>query len=247
MPGPEQRSLTVKRRAALLGLLLLALVIVASLGGIHQWVVSVLPAAESTIRNRPVLGATVFVLFSAASAMLAFVSSAVIVPVAVYTWGTLTSMLLLVAGWVLGGVCAYAIGRHLGRAAVNALVPASTLERYEARISRRAPFGLVLLFQLALPSEVPAYLLGIVRYRFWKFLCALLLAEVPYSVATVYLGEGFVQRRIALMAGVGVLLVGFSAWALHTLNRRFRRYDRRQRMPEQSAGADPPSPPVTRP
>jgi uncharacterized membrane protein YdjX (TVP38/TMEM64 family) len=222
MPAPERHLSTAKRRAALAGLLTLGLVMVVSFVQLHEWVVGFLPAIESIIRGRPILGGTAFVLFAAVSAMLAFVSSAVIVPVGVYTWGKFVTMLLLMAGWVLGGVCGYVIGRYLGRPAVNALASAETLARYESRISRLAPFGLVLLFQMALPSEVPAYLLGIVRYRFWKYLCALVLAELPYSVATVYLGEGFVERRPWLMVGVGGLLAAFSVLALYMLNRRFR-------------------------
>lgn len=229
MPAPAQRALTPRKRVAFLGLATLALVIVASFVQLHEWLVSFLPVTQEIIANRPLLGATVFIVFAAVSAMLAFVSSAVIVPIGVYAWGKLTTMLLLVTGWVLGGICAYAISRYFGRPAVKALIASSVLDRYEERISRRAPFGLVLLFQLALPSEVPSYVLGLVRYRFWKYVCALMLAELPYSAATVYLGESFVERRLGMMVGVGAVIVGFSAWALHMLNRRFRQQEPRDR------------------
>jgi uncharacterized membrane protein YdjX (TVP38/TMEM64 family) len=219
--GRGPRS-TPTRRAAVLGLLLLLLVLVASSARLHGWLVSLLPTAEALIRARPVLGGLVFVLFAAASAMLAFVSSAVIVPVGVFVWGTSITMALLLLGWVLGGACAYSIGRFLGRSAVRALAPSSMLERYETRVSQRAPFAFILLFQLALPSEIPGYVLGLVRYHFGKYLAALTLAELPYSVATVFLGAGFVERRIALLVAVGAAMVAFSGWALHTLHRHRR-------------------------
>jgi uncharacterized membrane protein YdjX (TVP38/TMEM64 family) len=100
-------------------------------------------------------------VFSALSAMIAFFSTAVITPIAVETWGAGASIALLWTGWMLGGVCAYGIGRSLGRPVVRALTSHDALDRFENRISSRAPFGLVLLFQLAMPSEVPGYVLGI--------------------------------------------------------------------------------------
>lgn len=209
------------RRALLLGLALAVLVIAASSRQIHGWLVAFLPTAEMLIRDRPIVGVTVFVLFAAVSAMLAFVSSAVIVPVGVYVWGTGISIVLLLIGWVLGGVSAYAIGRYLGRPAVQALTSLPVLDRYADRFSRTAPFPLVLLFQAAMPSEVPGYLLGLARYSFRKYLVALTLTELPYSVATVYLGEGFIERRIWLLIVVGSAVVVVSGWMLHLLHRRF--------------------------
>jgi uncharacterized membrane protein YdjX (TVP38/TMEM64 family) len=196
------------------------LVIVSASEGLHAWLMEGLSMAQAVIRARPVLGGLVFILFAALSAMLAFVSSAVIVPVGVYVWGTVTSMLLLWAGWILGGVCAYSISRYLGRSVVKALSSTSRLERYESLISHHASFGLVLLFQTALPSEVPGYVLGFARYSFWKYLCALALAELPYAVATVYLGASFIERRTYLLIGVGMIVLIFSGWALYTLHRR---------------------------
>jgi len=207
---------------ALIGLLVAGLVVVASFSSVHGWLVGFLPTAEALIRNQPILGASVFVLFAAASAMLAFVSSAVIVPVGVYVWGKGISLVLLLVGWVFGGVLAYAISRYLGRPVVEMLIPASVLEPYLARFSRTAPFGLVLLFQMALPSEVPGYLLGLVRYDFWKYLAALALAELPYAVATIYIGASFVERRIVPLVGIGAVVAVFSGWALHRLHGRFR-------------------------
>jgi uncharacterized membrane protein YdjX (TVP38/TMEM64 family) len=207
------------RRALLLVSLIAVLVLIASSDSLHAWVTSFLPWAETIIRGRPILGASLFILLAALSAMLAFMSSAVFVPVGLYVWGKTTTMVLLWAGWVAGGVCAYAISRYLGRPVVKALVSWPALERYERRISRKAPFGLVLLFQLALPSEVPGYVLGLVRYHFWKYIAALALAELPYAVATIYLGSGFIERRTYLLISVGGVVALFGL-ALYTLHKR---------------------------
>ena len=43
-------------------------------------------------------------------------------------------------------------------------------------ISAKATFPLVLLFQLAVPSEIPGYVLGALRYHFGKYLAARAIA-----------------------------------------------------------------------
>ena len=212
--------LTAKRRVWGFVLLAAVLALVISSDDLHAWLTGFLPTAEAIVRGQPVLGVIVFILFAALSAMLAFVSSAVIVPVGIYVWGKTTSMFLLWLGWIVGGLCAYTISRYLGRPTVKALCSGSAFESYENRISDRASFSLVLLFQIALPSEVPGYLLGLARYRFWKYILALALAELPYAVATVYLGAGFIERQTYLLVGVGVAVASFSGWALYMLHRR---------------------------
>jgi uncharacterized membrane protein YdjX (TVP38/TMEM64 family) len=212
-------------------------VAVGSSDALHAALLSVVAAAGELMAERPLLGAVAFVLLSAASAMLAFFSSAVIVPVALYTWGKAVCLLLLWAGWTLGGATAYGLGRFLGRPVIQWMLPAETLARYEEMVSRKTPFHLVLLFQVALPSEVPGYLLGLVRYPFWRYLGALLIAELPYAAGTVYLGASFLDRHFMVLAGVGALgAIGMVA-ALRLLNRRLR--SERSERPERSEEREP--------
>lgn len=208
------------RRGAVLLLACVALALVGTSDDLHQALLEVLRAASKLIAERPVLGAVLFVLLSALSAMLAFVSSAVLVPVALYTWGEAACAALLWLGWILGGVTAYTLGRWLGRPVVRWLLPSQTLDRYEDRLSTETPFGLILLLQLALPSEVPGYLLGLVRYPFWRYLAALALAELPYAVGTVYLGESFLDRHLLVLLALGIGGAVFMFFAVRLLHRR---------------------------
>jgi uncharacterized membrane protein YdjX (TVP38/TMEM64 family) len=84
--------------------------------------------------------------------------------VAVYTWGEPLSVALLWSGWLLGGVIAYSIGRFLGRPIVTWLTANAGLRQLERYLRRDSAFFLVLLFQLALPSEIPGYVLGLLHY-----------------------------------------------------------------------------------
>lgn len=207
------RALGIVVACALLALLL-------SSDALFGWVERLLGAARPIIGAHPWGGAVLFLLLSALSAMLAFFSSAVLVPVAVVAWGPFGTVALLWGGWLLGGVVSYLIGRYLGLPAVRALVRSPRLETYRQRFSARASFGLVLLLQLGLPSEVPGYLMGLSRVRIAVYLPALALAELPFAVGTVLLGESIVQRRIALLVGLGVAAAAVSLLLLRLLRRR---------------------------
>jgi len=207
-------------RGLILALLVAGAVLITMSDTLYAALVALLTTVEEIITAHPVSGTSLFVAFAAVSAMLAFVSTALITPVAVHTWGEPLSLLLLWSGWTLGGVCAYGIGRYLGRPVVTSLTSGALLSRYEKQISMQAPFSLVLLFQMALPSEVPGYLLGLVRYRFAKFVMALALAELPFALATIYLGASFIERRALLFLGLGALVVLFSVWTFYRLQKR---------------------------
>jgi uncharacterized membrane protein YdjX (TVP38/TMEM64 family) len=168
----------------------------------------------------PVWAVVAVLIFSALSAMLAFVSSAVIAPFMVATWGAPLACFLLWTGWLLGGALAYTIGRTTGRPVIVRLLSPEHLARYEEFVSKRAPFGLVLLFQLALPSEVPGYLLGLARYPFGLYFLSLALGELPYALATIYLGDGVMNGRLVQAVGFGAAVAILSAWAYRTLHRR---------------------------
>ena len=204
----------------MLALVCAALALAASSDTLHRTLLRLLGSIAPIMDAHPVLGLSLFILLSAVSAMLAFFSTAVFVPIATQTWGEPVSILLLWTGWLLGGMCSYAVGRFLGRPVVQSLTSGKTLARFEHRISNHAPFTLVLLFQLALPSELPGYLLGLVRYRFVKYLLALSIGELPYAVGTVYLGVSFVERRSFALLGLGIAGALAIVWAFHTFQKR---------------------------
>lgn len=181
----------------------------AVLGGLHQ--------AEQIAAVQPLIAMALIVVFSALAAMLAFVSSWVLVPFAVFTWGPIVALALLWSGWLLGGAASYAIGRFLGRPAVRWLLPADAVARYEERFAGHMPFHVVLLVQLSLPSEIPGYLLGVVRYSFVRYLAALGIVELAYGLVTIYLGQGFLERRVVpVLAGLTILAL-VTVWAAYAV------------------------------
>jgi uncharacterized membrane protein YdjX (TVP38/TMEM64 family) len=115
-------------------------------------------------------------------------------------------------------VFAYTIALVFGRPMLRWIVANETLSRHQHLLEKRPRFLSVLLFQLAVPSEIPGYLLGLARYPLSRYLGALMIAELPYAAGTVLLGVGFLERDTATL--VAVCLVG--AVALMVLARVMR-------------------------
>jgi uncharacterized membrane protein YdjX (TVP38/TMEM64 family) len=187
---------------------------------IHTQLLSWLGAAEPLIRDNPKLGMLIFVLLAAVSALLAFFSSALLIPVAVYVWGPVTCVVLLWGGWLVGGIVAYLVGRNLGRPVVRALLGPGTLARYEGWVRSGAGFVPVFLLQLAIPSDVAGYLFGLVRCRVRVFLPALAAAEVPYAIGAVYLGVSFLERDVLPLVALGAAGAFMSVVAFRVLRAR---------------------------
>ena len=149
--------------------------------------------------------------------MVAFFSSAVLSPVAILAWGQGITLFLLWTGWFLGGVVSFCIGRFFGRSVVAAIVDERKIESWEKELGERTRFVHILLFQALVPSEIPGYLLGILRYRFGWYVMALAITELPYALATVYLGESFLEGKsgIFIILGVTILLLTVAASRLY--------------------------------
>ena len=185
---------------------------------VHAWLLSLFDAAEVLIRQRATWGMVAFVVLAALSAMVAFLSSVVLMPVALNIWGPAVCFALLWTGWFLGGLAGYGIGRFLGRPAVEILVRPGTLARYEGWAASGKSLFPMLMLQLAIPSDLASYLFGLVRCRFIVFAAALALAEVPYALGAVYLGTNFLERRIVPLLALGIGGVLLSLWAIRRLH-----------------------------
>lgn len=223
--APEEDSRTqtaVYKRAAILLVLCALLAGIAASSDLHEALMGVLAITEDIIGQHPIAGAAAFVVLAAISAMFTFVSIAVIVPAAVFAWGPAASIGLLWLGWILGGVATYSIGKFFGRPVLRWLTVGEALRRLESRIPDNAPLWLITLLQLALPSEIPGYVLGLVRYPFFRYVLALGLAELPYTFATVYLGASFVEGRVGLILITGALIALLSLVTFYVLHRTLR-------------------------
>jgi len=213
--GGRWGSLTeISRRAGIVIAVLLVTGLLALSDTVHQQIVAAIALAEPVIAQHPVLGALIFMGLAALSAMLLFFSGVLLVPIGVQTWGEMGCFLMLWSGWCLGGLVTYAIGRRLKRPAVQRILSGGVIDRYENRIPEGGSFVTALLVQMAVPSDVSGYFFGLLGYPLRIYLGALMLTEIPYALATVFLGSAFMQKQYVLLlsaAGVALVVLGL-AW-----------------------------------
>jgi uncharacterized membrane protein YdjX (TVP38/TMEM64 family) len=210
---------TFRIRAILLLGLVAGLLVLALSDPVHVAVLEVFEAAKVIIERHPLLGAGLFVVLSALAAMLAFFSSAILVPPAVYAWGPVTCAALLWTGWMLGGLASYGLAYRFGEPVMHWMAPGKSIERYRSRIRENVSFSFILLFQLALPSEIPGLVLGLARFPLERYLMALAIAELPYAIGTTLLGASFVSRQFGSLMALGV----FAAVTAFLLGRALRK------------------------
>ena len=162
------------------------------------------------------LGASAFVGLAALSAFLSPFSSVPIVPAAVLLFGTWQTFVLLLSGWALGGIVGYGIGRYLGAPILGKFIFFKKINGYLNELPDQKEFGIILLFRLALPAEIPGYVLGILRFSFWKYILITLLAEAPFALITVYASEALVNlqpARFTALLVFGIVLFLGLLWA----------------------------------
>lgn len=157
---------------------------------------------EGLMELQPIFGAFFFFLLSGLSALLAFASNIALIPSAILTYGAPLALLLLWAGWIAGATIAYTIGRHLARPALSTLVPAQKLTYYQNFVSREANFLTVLLFCLAVPSEIPGYIFGALHYPFRRFILAMALSEIFYAVAVILAVQNILSQDFLVTGGI---------------------------------------------
>lgn len=201
------------RRHALLAVLITAAVAVLWLSAALQVAfLEALQFGKGFIDEHPLASRLAFVALAAFSAMLVLFSSVALVPVAVYAWGQGETVLLLMAGWFIGGNLAYAAGRWFGRRVTEYFVAARTLDRHGHLFAAEMNVAEVTVIKLALPSEMPSFALGIVRYPLRKLVVVLLASELPFALWAVYLSAALIgDRRASFLLA---LLVGFAAVAV---------------------------------
>jgi uncharacterized membrane protein YdjX (TVP38/TMEM64 family) len=207
----------LQRRFLVVGTLIMVAGLVAASDSLREETEAIIFWTEGMISEAPLLGMLAFVLLSMLSAMVAFFSSALLAPIAVYAWGKAGCLALLWCGWFLGGVASYCIGRFFGRSVASIIIGEEKIANWEGRVGERTKFIHILLFQAVVPSEIPGYVLGILRYRFLFYLTALGITEIPYAIATVYLGESFLQGEstVFILVGVGIIVLAAFLLQIH--------------------------------
>lgn len=143
----------------------------------------------------PSLSILLFISLSALSTMMIFFSTVWLVPMAIALWNAPATALFLLIGWLIGAIFSYFIGRYGGYPIVRKIILPKRLSYYENLMASKLNFWTVFLLRLVLPSEIPGYVLGIIRYPFIKYFSITFLAELPYAIYAVYAIDSIINKN----------------------------------------------------
>lgn len=214
-------QITKKRLLWIFSLLFIAVIFWSSLS-LQDLFFSSLEFFKNYIEENKILGIIVFFLLASLSAMLSPFSSVPLIPVALVAWGEFLTLVLLLGGWLLGETVAYFIGQYAGRPVLKYFIALEKIEYYKGLVSQKSQFILVLLFRLAMPAEIPGYVLGAVKYDFWKYLLATFIAELPFAIITVYSGKAFVGGNKLLFIGLIAILIAIIVSAAYVFRKKIK-------------------------
>jgi len=188
----------------------------------QRFFAKIVPVFEKLTRENNLLSILVFIGLGALSTMLSSFTSVPLVPIAVIVWGNIPTAIFLLVGWLAGDVLSYFIGYFAGNPIFQRLAPVKKINFYRSKIPPNAEFKLVFLFIMSMPSEVPNYVLGTLRYNFFKYFAVMFLGELIFAFLTAYAGLALVEKKFVLFIGAILLLTFFFSYSFYLFNKYLR-------------------------
>jgi uncharacterized membrane protein YdjX (TVP38/TMEM64 family) len=155
-------------------------------------------------------GGVLLVLALAAVHAIVWYPAEILNAAAGFVYGLWPALLLMMVGWMINGIICHQVGRHAGRPALNRLLGAERLDRWEAAVERG---GVTLLLAVRLVPIIPfsaiSYIAGSARVPLGRFIWTTAVGYIPLTALFVYLGtklEDLSPTDPALWGGALILL-----------------------------------------
>jgi uncharacterized membrane protein YdjX (TVP38/TMEM64 family) len=163
-------------------------------------------------------------------------------------FGVWRGMLVSLAGGLVGALAAYWIGRFVGRAVLERVLPDASLRMADKLMAKYGRWAIVLERWIpGVPGDPVSYIAGLTQMPTLSFFALTIVGLVPANLAAAYLGSqvaGDVPRRYWI-SGLVIVAAAWVGW--RTTRRRQQRQASGRTKPEQlvidreSSVAPPPS------
>lgn len=161
---------------------------------------------ELAFRNH-FLAVLLFLGTSVLGALISPFTNIPLVPIAMLIWGPLITTMLLLAGWLMGGIFSYIIGRYFGYEVISFFIPKERINEWGRVVKENMNFLTGLLVRLTFPAEL-GYAFGIIHFPFFSYLFITFLSELPFAIISVYASEAVLSGdSIKFLSLIGLLFV----------------------------------------
>ncbi len=106
-----------------------------------------------------------------------------------FAYGFFPALLLVMTGWMVSALIAFAVGRSVARPLLDRWVGAERFERIEAAVERGGPTLLIGMRLVPIfPFSIVCYAAGAARVPIWRFLWTTAVGYLPITAISVYFG-----------------------------------------------------------
>jgi uncharacterized membrane protein YdjX (TVP38/TMEM64 family) len=137
-----------------------------------------------------------------------------------FVYGFAPALLLVMSGWLLSALLAFAIGRSVARPLLDRWVGAERFERIEAAVERGGPMLLIGMRLIPIfPFSIVCYAAGAARVPLWRFIWTTAVGYLPITAVSVYFGTRLESLSLTdpLVLATGAALVALllgGHWAM---------------------------------
>ena len=168
------------------------------------------------------LTASIFFILMALAVILGPFTAVPLVPFGILMWGEFGTFMLMLGGWLAGGIATYFLGKTLGYPLIAKILSPEDLETWRGFVHKKVNFLTAFLFRLAMPAET-GYIFGLSEYGFWRYLLIIFLSELPLAAATIWAGNALIARNSTLFIGWIIIIVAMITLAGYLLKKRIKR------------------------
>jgi uncharacterized membrane protein YdjX (TVP38/TMEM64 family) len=187
----------------------LALLATGELGRFQQYLLSLGGWAPATS-----------IALMTAQALLVPVPVTIIMVANGLVFGLWPGMLVSLAGGLTGGLAAYAIGRWLGRALVERILPAASLRAADRLMAKYGAWAVVIGRWIpGVPADPVSYASGLTRMPAVKFTALTTIGLVPATIATAFLGTE-VAGDVPIAYWIGGWTIFVAGWLIYRRQRQ---------------------------
>ena len=176
---------------ALAGIALMALVVLA-MPALREACVAAVQGDTAEVRHQVKslgVGGPLLILALTLVHAVVFYPAEIVDAAAGFVYGFFPALALVMGGWLLSALLAFAIGGSVGRPLLDRWLGAERFERIEASVERGGPALLIGLRLIPIfPFSIVCYAAGAARVPVWRFLWTTAVGYLPITAISVYFG-----------------------------------------------------------
>jgi uncharacterized membrane protein YdjX (TVP38/TMEM64 family) len=161
-------------------------------------------------------GAAIFVLSAIVAVLLPMLTNLPLVPVAVLAYGAPATAALLLAGWLIGAMLAFAVGRHGRKTILRQFPSVMRHAQIERLIDPRQRLLSLTLLRMTFPVDLLSYALGLFSPQTgWRDnLLSTALGAAPFALLFAWFPTLDVAQQALLFGLCTLAFAGWSVWVL---------------------------------